>query len=59
MHKLRNFIYIEYGFWRLWNKNREDKDHINPYDVRKILRKVESDFGGRSLSRNIEEQEEK
>ena len=41
------------------NKNRERKDRIDLVEVRKILRKVESDFGGRSLSRNIEEQEEK
>ena len=39
------------------NKNREE-DRIDIVDVRKILSKVESDFGGRSLSRNVEEQKE-
>lgn len=40
------------------NKNREGEDRIDIVDVRKILSKVESDFGGRSLSRNVEEKEE-
>ena len=39
------------------NKNREE-DQIDIVDVRNILSKVERDFGGRSLSRNVEEQKE-
>ena len=40
------------------NKNREVGDRIDLVEVRNVLSKVESDFSNRSLSRNVEEQEE-